>query len=281
MNSSSDYYSPISRGARFMRALWGRAYVRVVGAWREPSWVITEVAVPILTMSAYVFIYRAIGAPKEYKTLVVVGGAMIPFWLTVLWAMAMQFYWEKEMGNLDLFLSSPMSPFALLGGMAVGGVFMAAFRVVFVVLFGVLAFDAPFELSRPLAAAAILLLTLSALFLLGAAASSAYFMVGRAGVKINMALMEPVFFLSGLYFPVKNMGFALGLIASAIPLTLGLDGVRQCTLPGGAAFGFLPVELEIAGLAAMTAIFGYLAARLLRAMERLGKRDGKATLKWE
>jgi len=33
---------------------------------------------------------------------VVLGGTMTAFWMNVLWSMASQLYWEKEMGNLQL-----------------------------------------------------------------------------------------------------------------------------------------------------------------------------------
>ena len=111
----------------WFRAVRARAYVRIVGANREPSWWITEVALPLIAMSAYVFVYRSIGAPAVYEGMVIIGGTMVPFWLTVLWAMAAQFYWEKELGNLELYMVAPASAVALLLGMAVGGAFMAGF----------------------------------------------------------------------------------------------------------------------------------------------------------
>jgi len=265
----------------FMRAMWGRAYVRVVGASRELSWFINEILIPILAMTAYVFIYRAFGAPKVYESLVIVGSAMVPFWLTVLWSMAAQFYWEKEVGNLDIFLISPMSPMALLGGMAIGGMFLSLTRVVAVILAGALLFHVPFDLTRPIAGVLVLLLTMTSLFSLGAMASSVFFLVGRAGMKINLILMEPVYLLSGFYFPVKNIGFLLSMAASAIPLTLGLDGLRQCILPNGPALGFLSVKIEIQILAIMTLAYTILAAKFFSYMESLGKREGRATLRWE
>src|SRR2546422_2862998 len=50
---------------------------------------------------------------------VVLGGTMVAFWLNVLWSMASQLYWEKEIGNLQLYMMAPMNRMALLGGMAV------------------------------------------------------------------------------------------------------------------------------------------------------------------
>src|SRR5437016_12948380 len=50
---------------------------------------------------------------------VVLGGTMVAFWLNVLWSMASQLHWEKESGNLQLYMMAPMNRIALLGGMAV------------------------------------------------------------------------------------------------------------------------------------------------------------------
>lgn len=265
----------------FIQAVYARAYVRIVGANREPSWIITEVVIPVLSIMAYIFIYRSVGAPRQYEALVVVGGAMIPYWIVVLWSMAAQFYWEKEMGNLDLYLASPMHPVALLLGMAFGGFFMASFRTMIILIVGMVFFHVPFEFHAPLLTMAIFMLTMTALFSMGMAASSVYFLVGRAGIKINIVLMEPIYLLSGVYFPVKNLGFALGIIASAIPLTLGLDGIRQLILPSGQAMGFMDPMIELGVLAVMTLLFGVLAFRFIRKMEDLGKKEGRLTLRWQ
>lgn len=263
------------------RAIKARAYVRVIGGNREPSWMLTEVLLPVISLAAYIFIYRSLGAPPAYEGLVVLGGAMIPFWMTVLWSMATQFYWEKETGNLDLFMASPMPPVALLLGMAIGGMFMSVLRTCFVVAAGLLVFGVRFSVHQPLLLATVFVLTMTAVFSLGMAASSAYFMVGRVGIKLNQLAMEPVFLLSGLYFPVTHLGKILVVFAALIPLTLGLDGVRQLALTGGHALGFLPPWSEAVILALMTVFFTIGAARLMHVLESKGKRDGTMSLRWQ
>mgnify|MGYP006173674971 CR=1 FL=1 len=47
---------------------------------------------------------------------------MTAFWMNVLWSMSSQLYWEKEQGNLSLYIMSPSSMMAILLGMAVGGI---------------------------------------------------------------------------------------------------------------------------------------------------------------
>ena len=141
-----------------LRSIWARAYVRIVGGNRELSWMLSEVLLPMISLSAYIFIYRSLGAPRIYEGLVVLGGAMIPFWIGVLWSMASQFYWEKEMGNLDLYMASPMHPVALLLGMALGGMFMSFVRSFFVLLLGVFVFRVELTVQQPLLLALLVIL---------------------------------------------------------------------------------------------------------------------------
>ena len=104
---------PIEKKASGWRLFWmttiGRSYPRVIGMQRERSWLFFDTFMPILSVAAYVFVYRAIGAPEDYIGFVVVGGAMTAFWMNILWGMSTQLYWEKEQGNLPC-LSSPPAP---------------------------------------------------------------------------------------------------------------------------------------------------------------------------
>ncbi len=44
--------------------VFARAYPRLIGQQREKSWMFFDVFLPMLAVSAYVFVYRAIGAPE-------------------------------------------------------------------------------------------------------------------------------------------------------------------------------------------------------------------------
>jgi len=266
---------------RVLAAAWARAYVRVVAANRELSWVITEIIIPALSVAAYLLIYRSLGAPKEFEALVLLGGAMIPFWLTMLWGMATQFYWEKEMGNLQFYVMSPMSFFALLLGMAVGGMYMAALRAIVIILSGIFVFGVEFHISSPLLAFCAFALTISAIFMLGAAASAVYFVIGRMGIKLNMLLMEPVFALSGFFFPVKVLGRVGAAVVSVFPVTLGLDAIRQLTLPDPGRWMFLDYRVELVALFAMTLVFGGAASLFIGRMLEKGRELGTLTMRWQ
>ncbi|MBT7790666.1 MAG: hypothetical protein HN757_17515, partial [Calditrichaeota bacterium] len=91
----------------FLKVALARAYVRIIGAQRELSWIIGDTLLPFLSVAAYVYVYRAMNAPPEYTGFVILGGIVVTFWMHMLWSMGMQFFWEKEMGNMALYLMAP------------------------------------------------------------------------------------------------------------------------------------------------------------------------------
>ena len=60
---------PAARSCTNMRGIVGRAYPRVSGILREPSWLFFEIALPFLTTSGFVFVYRALQAPPRVHRL--------------------------------------------------------------------------------------------------------------------------------------------------------------------------------------------------------------------
>src|SRR5437879_6925489 len=103
------------------RAAFARMWVRLRGANRDPISLVAEIGLPILTIGAYVVLYRAIGFPSTASSAVIVGGAMVAFWTNVLWNMSSQWFWEREQGNLEMYLVAPVSRMSILLGMALGG----------------------------------------------------------------------------------------------------------------------------------------------------------------
>ena len=164
-----------------LRAVFGRAYPRIIGLTREPSWLFFEIFLPFLAVSAFVFVYRALEAPEEFIGFVVVGGAMTAFWLNVVWMMAAQFYWEKDQGNLELYFIAPVAPEALMFGMATGSLVNSGTRAAAAVAAGVFVFGAVFDLSGLPAAVGVLGLTLLSLYLLGMMFASIFLVYGREG----------------------------------------------------------------------------------------------------
>lgn len=271
---------PVTRhdGLRlFVRAVWGRAYPRIIGLQREKSWLAFDIVLPLMSVAAYVFVYRAIGAPEAYVGFVVLGGAMTAFWLNVLWNMSSQLYWEKEQGNLVLYILAPAPLMAILLGMAVGGAVATTLRALVITFLGTLVFQVTFSVAAWLPLFGVFFLALAALYGLGMMFASLFLLLSREAWHLVALFQEPVYLLSGFYFPVKSFPFWVAAAASLIPLTMGLDAMRQLAFPEGTQYGFLPVGWEIAGLAGLSVLFIVAARYLLAYMERLAKQEARLT----
>jgi ABC-2 type transport system permease protein len=261
----------------FMKTVIARAYPRVVGQQREKSWMFFDVFLPMLAVSAYVFVYRAIGAPAEYIGFVVVGGAMTAFWMNVLWSMSSQLYWEKEQGNLSLYIMAPNSMMAILLGMALGGMLATALRAAAILVLGSLLYRVQFEVASFVQLFVVFMLTMVALYGMGMMSASLFLLLSREAWHLANLAQEPVYLVSGFYFPIRNFGFWIAAAASIIPLTLGLDAMRQLIFPSGPALGFLTVSIELAVLVVLSLTFLMGARFLLAYMEKLAIREGRLT----
>ena len=261
----------------FLKTVLARAYPRVVGQQRERSWIFFDILLPMLSVSAYVFVYRAIGAPEAYVGFVVMGGAMTAFWMNIMWSMSSQLYWEKEQGNLALYIMAPNSMMAVLLGMAVGGLFATCLRALGILALGTLLFHVQYTVSSLWQLLAVFFVSMMALYGMGMMSASLFLLLGREADHLAQLATEPVFLVSGFYFPIKSLNFWVAAAASVIPLTLGLDAMRQLVFPGGATLGFLDTRLELLILGGLCVVFLVGARALLGYMERLAIREGRLT----
>jgi ABC-2 type transport system permease protein len=266
-----------SRAELFFRTVIARAYPRLIGQHRELSWVFFEIFLPLVATCAYVFVYKAIGAPEEFVGFVIVGGAMTAFWLNVLWSMSSQLYWEKETGNLSLYVMAPNSMMAILLGMALGGMLSTCLRALIIVVLGSWWFGVAYTVGSFVQLFAVFTLTMTALYGLGMLFASLFLLFGREAWHMANLLQEPVYLASGFYFPIRSLNYWFALSASIIPLTLGLDAMRQLLFRSGPTFGFLPVRVEIVALIVLAIAFLTAAKYTLDYMERLSIREGRIT----
>lgn len=261
----------------FVRSVIGRAYPRAVGSVRDLNFLFFDVLMPFMATIGYVYVYRALNAPEEYIGFVVLGGAMMSFWANILWSMASQLYWEKENGNLALYIIAPTSLMSILFGMAAGGLIATTVRALAVMILGSLIFQVSYVVTSFWLLFAVFVLTMLALYGMGIMLASLFLLLNREAWHLSSMLQEPIHFLSGFYFPVKALGFWPAALASIIPLTLGMDAMRQLLFAANVDFGFLPVGLEVSILAGLSVLYIMAAFFMLRYMERLAIRQGKIT----
>lgn len=261
----------------YLQTVYARAYPRLIGQQREKSWLFFDILMPLLSVFAYVFVYRAIGAPEDYVGFVVIGGAMIAFWMNILWSMSSQLYWEKEQGNLALYIITPASMMAILLGMALGGLLATTLRALVIIVIGSLLFKVSYAVTSFLLLFIVFFVTMVSLYGLGMMAASIYLLLSREAWHISNLAQEPVYLFSGFYFPIKNFGFWISAIASFIPLTLGMDAMRQLVFASGPSLGFLSVQVEIVILIILSVVFLFASRFMLAYMEKLAIREGRLT----
>jgi ABC-2 type transport system permease protein len=129
---------------------------------------------------------------------------------------------------------------------------------------------------------AVFFLTLSALYGLGMAMASLYLLWGREAFHMTNVMIEPVYFVSGLNFPVGKLG-ALGALAIAtIPFAVGLDAMRQLVFAGQPYITGTPSpQVEALILVGMTVGFTFVARWLIRRIERMARARGTLSLRWQ
>ncbi|MEW6225586.1 MAG: ABC transporter permease [Chloroflexota bacterium] len=265
-----------------LRALVGRAYPRIRGMAREPSWVLFEILLPFLTTSAFVLVYRALAAPEAYVGFVVLGGALSAFWLNVVWMMASQLYWEKSQGNLELYFAAPMNLMSVLLGMAIGGLVMSSTRAIAVLVVASLVYGVAFDVQQWLLLGVVFLLTMTALYGLGMMLASLFLLWSREAWNLANLMIEPIWFVSGLNFPVGRLGMLGALAIATIPFAVGLDAMRQLVFADQASLLGTPApEVEALILVAMTAVFVALARWMMRTIERMARGRGSLSIRWQ
>lgn len=289
----------------FVAAAVARTYPRVAWLFRSRTWMVQETVLPVLMLAASAYAYAAMlrqtpesaAAFEKYVGQLVLGAALVPFWLNVLWGMGAQLYWERDSGNLELYVMSPAPLMAILTGMALGGLTTTLVRSTAILAAGVLLFGVAIPADRwgPLFGAFVL--TLAALYGLGMMFSSLFLRWGREAWHLVNLLQEPIYLASGTSFPLRPVldrlhVAGLAVAVSLLPLATGLDAMRQAafgdrdrllsfTRPPDWRGGLFPFPAELLALAGLAVVFLALARRLLRDLERRAREEGKITVRWQ
>ncbi len=262
----------------WLRTMKARALVRLWSIFGEPLWIVVSMGFPVLSSLALSILYFSIGA-VNYIGFAVLGGVMVSFWGNVLWSMASQFNWDKQEGLFEIYLTSPASISAILIGMSVGGIIGTVPSAVIVSVLGWVLFH-PVVAPSWGGVALTFALTLASLYAMGMALASLYLAYGREAEAMNEVLQEPVSMLSGIYFPsigrFSPFPFGVQIVASLIPLTIGMDALRK-TLFSTSGLDLVWPNLLVLGV--MAVVLLALSTLTLKALENMGRRDGTLTVR--
>ena len=192
------------RARHALQSIGGRAYPRIFGMSREPSWLFFDLVFPILNMSSIVFLLRSRGVDEAWVSATILASALLAFWVSVIWMMGAQFHWERDSGNLTLYITAPVGLGSVALGMAFGGAVGVLFRAAIIVTAGALLYGAAYSIADPLLFGATLLASIAAMYSLGICLSSIFLVSGREADHLGGLLNEPMQLLGGVYAPDRK-----------------------------------------------------------------------------
>lgn len=160
---------------------------------------------------------------------------------------------ERERGTIEQLIVTPIRPWELMVGKITPYIILAFVEAAEVILIGHFWFKVPIEGSLMLVALSSGLLLLSSLGI-GLFASTLAHTQQEANIIVQMTLL-PSFFLSGFFFPIDAMPYALQLVSYLSPLRYYLVAIRALMLKGAdlAAIQNQLIALAVFGLLIMGA----------------------------
>ncbi|MGK7396041.1 MAG: ABC transporter permease [Candidatus Cyclobacteriaceae bacterium M3_2C_046] len=138
---------------------------------------------------------------------------------------------EKEFGNMEVLLVSPLQPVIIILGKAVPYVFLSLFNAVSVLYIGYVVFNMPLTGNMVLLMLELFLFIITSLSL-GILISTVTNNQQTALLISLMGLMLPTILLSGFVFPIESMPRPLQYVSHAIPAKWFIIIIKDIMLKG-------------------------------------------------
>lgn len=184
-------------------------------------------------------------------------GIVLQFLATLLTALAI--VRERELGTLEQLIVTPVRSFELVVGKVAPYVVVAFVVLLEVIVVGVLWFEVPIHGSI------VLLLTLSALFLVTSLSMgiliSTLANTQQEAMLLSWFILLPAIFLSGFFFPLDAMPAFLRALSLGVPLRYLLTIMRSIVLKG---VGIEMLWQQVVALVLFAVLILFLAALRFR-----------------
>jgi ABC-2 type transport system permease protein len=206
----------------------------------------------------------------DYFTFVLVGTATLSYFSVALGSFSGSLSQEQQQGTMEALLVSPRDPRLLLVCGAGWPFLFATVQLVLYLVVGGLLFHARVAAGHLALAGALLFLTIVAFSAVGLAVASVMVLVKRVGLLVGL-IAAAFTLLGGVLYPISVLPRPLQLVAQALPMAHGLDGVRLALVehPDVGAIG-----RDAAVLAVFAAILLPAALQGFRMALRRGRRTG-------
>lgn len=173
---------------------------------------------------------RLAGIPEgvDYRTFLAPGMVAMVLLMTSL-ITGVSVMWDKEYGYLKEILVAPVSRFAIVLGRIAGGVTTSVLQAMLVLAVAALmGVQASYLQHFPLILLSMVLLSTT---FVGLGISVATLINDTQAFHLIMNLLTfPMFFLSGVFYPIKNFPGWLQKVSLANPMTYGVDALRATML---------------------------------------------------
>jgi ABC-2 type transport system permease protein len=183
--------------------------------------------------------------------------------MTMVMFTAMAIVRERERGNLELLITTPVTSAELMIGKVLPYIGVGLIQTSLVLLLGVGVFDVPLRAGLPAiyAAASLLIFANLALGLLLSTRARSQFQA----MQMTMFLFLPSILLSGFMFPFDGMPTAAQWLAEILPLTHFVRLIRGLMLRGAELWTLWPDALALIGFA--TAMMALAIARFRKRLD--------------
>lgn len=193
----------------------------------------------LFSVVLFFYISKLIGAaaaseqvslPADYFSYVVVGMVVYQLADLCLDAFSSRLRAEQVAGTLEALLVLPVSPTMLVIGSGLYECLRAIFRSVLLVA-AAMALGARFDLSGfSVLVAVAVCVSMIAMFSAVGVVVAAFTMVFKQGGTVTSLISAAVALLGGVYFPISLLPTPLRLVASAWPVTWGIEALRAAVL---------------------------------------------------
>ena len=232
-------------------------------------WLLQITSTTLFQMWFFVLVSDFANDPTATPAYVALGNAVASLTYSSVYGVCMSAGAEKHMGTMSGLMSTPTRVFYVFLGKGAYQSLIGLFTVTLSLAFSALLFGVDLSVADPLALVVTLLVTCFAMVGFG-------MMIGSVGVYLrsSMVLGTIVLYLGlllcGVNFPVSYLPEWVQPASSVLPLTYGVQAVREVAAGGGLGdvYGELAIMLAI-GIA-----FYVLAYALFTYFERLALKKG-------
>ena len=249
-----------------LRTLWNSFILqsknRVVEDFFLTTLLFQPVVFTILTVGIYLY-----GGKPNLGLFAIIGTGMISIWNNNLWSSGNIVNNERRDGTLPLILASPTSLPVILVGKSLANSITSILAMGITFLTGILFFQLPLGIERPLDFALGLILTVIALTCMGLVLGT-LFVLTRHGIVMNVA-NYPIYLLSGLTVPLTLLPYWVKPLSNILAPKWGNLILNQAA--GGIGGNMLPSYLWLLGLSVFYLV---LARYLYDRVEHIARRAG-------